>query len=220
MRAQGGRLLTDVRITAIKRAAAGWRVETTAGAHETMVLVNAAGAWADEIARLAGVMPIGLVPKRRTAILLDAPGGHDPSSWPRVIDVDEQFYFKPESGGLLVSPGDETAVDPSDVQPEELDVAIAVDRFERVTGHPVRRIARRWAGLRSFVADHDPVIGAAPDAPGFFWLAGQGGFGIMTAPAIARLTASLILGDGPAADLDLDPARLGPARLAGRRSGA
>lgn len=214
VRARGGRLLTDVRINAITRGAGGWRVETTTDTHEAAVLVNAAGAWADQLARLADVTPVGLVPKRRTALLLDPPDGLDPSSWPMVIDVDEQFYVKPESGGLLVSPGDETAVEPSDVQPDELDVAIAVDRFERLTGRPVRRVGRRWAGLRSFVADHDPVVGPAPEAPGFFWLAGQGGFGIMTAPALARLAASLITRGAPPSDLDLEPARLGPGRLA------
>jgi D-arginine dehydrogenase len=162
---------------------------------------------------LAGVAPIGLVAKRRTAILIDPPAGFDARSWPMVIDVDEQFYLKPEGGQLLVSPADETPVTPGDVQPEELDVALAVDRYERLTGRPVRRVTHRWAGLRSFVADHDPVVGRDPDVPFFFWLAGQGGVGIMTAPALARIAAGLITtGDSPA-DLSLGGSRLGPARL-------
>jgi D-arginine dehydrogenase len=174
--------------------------------------VNAAGAWADELAGLAALPPVGLVPKRRTAILLDPPEGADPGRWPMVIDVEERFYIKPESGLLLVSPADETPVPPSDAQPEELDVAIAVDRFERVTGRRVARVVRRWAGLRSFVADHDPVAGADPAEPRFVWLAALGGFGIMTAPALGRLAAAAALGHGPP-DIGLDPAPLGPARL-------
>jgi D-arginine dehydrogenase len=213
VRARGGRLLTDAEVTGIARRAGAWRVETTAGRFEAETLVNAAGAWADRLAEMAGVAPLGLIAKRRTALLLDPPGGLDPSAWPMVIDVDEQLYFKPESGKLLVSPGDESPIEPCDVQPDELDVAIAVDRFERVTGSTVRRIAQRWAGLRSFVADHDPVLGPDPDAPGFFWLAGQGGFGIMTAPAMATIAASLILTDRPPADIDLHVQQLGPARL-------
>jgi D-arginine dehydrogenase len=130
-----------------------------------------------------------------------------------VIDVDERFYFKPESGKLLLSPGDESPVEPGDVQPEELDVAVAVERFEQVTGSTVRRVERRWAGLRSFVADHDPVLGPDPDAPGFFWLAGQGGFGIMTAPAMATIAAGLIRSGEAPATPGPNPERLGPGRL-------
>jgi D-arginine dehydrogenase len=213
LRARGGRLVTDAGITAIERQGGTWHIETTAGAFQAEILVNAAGAWADRLAEMAGVAPIGLIPKRRTALLLDPPGGLDPSAWPMVIDVDEGFYFKPESGRLLVSPGDESPVEPCDVQPKEMDVAVAVDRFERVTGSAVRRVVRRWAGLRSFVADHDPVLGPDPDVPGFFWLAGQGGFGIMTAPAMATIAASLILAGQPPAVSGLDPQRLGPERL-------
>jgi D-arginine dehydrogenase len=213
LRARGGRLVTDAAVSAIERQGGAWQVETTAGTFQAEILVNAAGAWADRLAEMAGVVPIGLIPKRRTALLLDSPGGLEPSAWPMVIDVDERFYFKPESGKLLVSPGDESPIEPCDVQPEEMDVAVAVDRFERVTGSAVRRVVQRWAGLRSFVADHDPVLGPDPDAPGFFWLAAQGGFGIMTAPAMATMAASLILAGQPPAMPGLDPKRLEPARL-------
>lgn len=213
LRRRGGRLLTDARIIAIDAANGGWRVATTAGEVRARVLVNAAGAWADRLAAMAGIAPIGLIARRRTAILLDPPDGLDPARWPMVIDVEEHFYIKPEAGQLLVSPADATPVEPQDVQPEELDVALAVDRYQMVTGRPVRRINHRWAGLRSFVADHDPVVGPDPAAPGFVWLAGQGGFGIMTAPAMARIAAALILDGTMPADIALDPARIGPGRL-------
>jgi D-arginine dehydrogenase len=208
-----GRLVTGAEVTAIARTAAGWRVESSAGGFHADVLVDAAGAWADGVAAMAGVAPVGLVPKRRTAILIEPPDGLDPSAWPMVMDLDERFYIKPESGMLLVSPADETHVAPCDVQPEEIDVAQAVARYEEVTGRTVRRIARRWAGLRSFVADHLPVVGPDPDMPDFVWLAGQGGAGIMTAAAMARLAAARITGGRPPPDLDLDPATLSAARL-------
>lgn len=201
---RGGRLLTDAEASRVGHLPGGaWEVETRRGTFEAPVLVNAAGAWADELATLSGVRPIGLVPKRRTAVLLDPPGGGDPTGWPMVTDIDDEFYVKPEGGALMVSPADETPAPPTDVQPEELDVAIAVDRFETLTGASVRTIGRRWAGLRSFVADESPVIGFDPDASGFFWLVGQGGFGIMTAPGSARLAAALIA--GRALDEDLRP---------------
>jgi D-arginine dehydrogenase len=212
LKARGGQLLTNAEITGVERDAGGWRLLTRAGTIRAGILVNAAGAWADELALQAGAPPVGLVPKRRTAILLDPPDGADPALWPMVIDVEERFYIKPESGLLLVSPADETPVPPSDAQPEELDVAIAVDRFEQVTGRRVARVVRRWAGLRSFVADHDPVVGVDPARPGFVWLAALGGFGIMTAPALGQLAAAAALGRSPP-DLGLDPERLGPARL-------
>ncbi len=154
-------------------------------------MVNAAGAWCDEIARLAGVAPIGLMPKRRTAITFDGPPGVDLDAWPMVIDIDEGFYFKPDAGRILASPADRTPMPASDVQPEELDVAVAVDRVQRATTLEVRRVAHKWAGLRSFVADDIPVIGMDTAAPGFFWLAGQGGDGIMTSSAVARAAAGL-----------------------------
>ena len=216
LRRRGSRLVTEAAITAITPSGGGWEVATTAGSWRAELLVDAAGAWADEVAALAGVAPLGLVAKRRTAILLDPPGGLDPAAWPMVIDVDERFYVKPEAGQLLVSPADETEVAPADVQPEELDVALAVDRYETLTGETVRRIGRRWAGLRSFVADHDPVVGRDPAAPAFIWLAGQGGSGIMTAPALARIATELILSDALPADLSFTFAELGPGRLRAR----
>ncbi|MGI9416530.1 MAG: NAD(P)/FAD-dependent oxidoreductase [Geminicoccaceae bacterium] len=199
-RRRGGRLSTDAEVTALRRGAAGWDVTTKAGSCLGEVVVNAGGAWADEIADLAGADRIGLVPKRRTAFIFDPEATIDPG-WPAVIDVDEAFYFKPESGLLLGSPADETPSPPTDAQPEELDVAIAVDRLERATDWTIARITRRWAGLRSFVADKTPVVGFDPACTGFFWLTGQGGYGIQTAPALARVAAALALGKPLPADI-------------------
>ena len=191
-RARGGQVVTDAEVSAIKSDGPPWRVETRAGPFEAAVLVDAAGAWADELAEMAGVAPLGLVPKRRTAILFEASIAPDPA-WPVVIDADEEFYFKPESGLLLGSPADETPVPPCDVQPEELDVAIAIDRIERAASFRVRHVRRKWAGLRTFAPDRTPVVGMAESTPGFFWLAGQGGYGIQTAPALARAAARLLV---------------------------
>ncbi len=226
LKARGGRLVTDAGVTALERRDGLWVATTPAGSFAAPVLVNAAGAWADVVAGLAGVRPIGLVPKRRTAITFD-PVFADPAfsgpadaagiaGWPMVIDVDEQFYMKPESGRLMLSPADETPVEPCDVQPEELDIAIAVDRMEQAVQFSVRRIAHRWAGLRSFVADKVMVVGYDDSAEGFFWLAGQGGYGIQTAPAMGRTAAALATGGSLPAEVaalgvraeDLAPSRL------------
>jgi D-arginine dehydrogenase len=201
LRARGGELAVDAEVTGLTRERGGWRVETPGRAISAGVVVNAAGAWADRVGGLAGARPVGLEPCRRTALIVDAPQGADTRTWPMVIDIDEQFYFRPDSGGLLLSPGDETPSEPCDVQPEELDIAIAVDRVQGATSLDVRRIRRSWAGLRSFVADRTPVAGFAPDAPGFFWLAGQGGYGIQTAPAMGRVAAALVRGESLPADL-------------------
>jgi D-arginine dehydrogenase len=191
------------------------------------VVINAAGAWADVVAQLAGVNPIGLQPCRRTALIVAAPEGSDSDRWPMVIDIDEQFYFRPDAGALLLSPGDETPSEPCDAQPEEWDVATAVDRVQSATTLEVRRIRRSWAGLRSFAPDRSPVVGFAPDAPGFFWLAGQGGYGIQTAPAMGRLAAALVRGEAVPHDLrelgvdayDLRPERFGENVAPTRRNG-
>nr|WP_295782398.1 FAD-binding oxidoreductase [Rhodoferax sp.] len=194
-KAAGAQLVCGAQVQQMRREpGGGWRVDTPAGSFFAPTVVNAAGAWCDELARLAGVASVGLVPKRRTAFTTDAPPGCDTSDWPLVIDAAESFYFKPDAGVLLMSPANEDAVDPQDVQPEELDVAVAVDRIETATTLRIRQVRRKWAGLRSFVADKSPVVGFAPDAPGFFWLAGQGGYGIQTAPAMGELAAALVRG--------------------------
>ncbi len=194
-KAAGAQLVCGAGVQQMQReTGGGWRVDTAVGSFSAPVVVNAAGAWCDALALLAGVSPVGLVPKRRTAFTTDAPPGCDTSNWPLVIDAQESFYFKPDAGVLLMSPANEDAVDPQDVQPEELDVAIAVDRIETATTLQIRNVRRKWAGLRSFVADKTPVLGFALDAPGFFWLAGQGGYGIQTAPAMGELAAALVRG--------------------------
>ena len=190
----GAGLVCDAEVRQVRREGALWCVETGAGRFCAPILVNAGGAWCDELARLAGVAPVGLVPKRRTAFTFDAPAGLEFRDWPIVIDADERYYFKPEAGMLLATPANEDPMEPQDVQPEELDIAIAVDRLEQATTLKVRQVRRKWAGLRSFVADKTPVAGFAPDAPGFFWLAGQGGYGIQTAPAMGELAAALVRG--------------------------
>jgi D-arginine dehydrogenase len=181
-----------------------WRIEAGGESFAARILVNAAGAWADRVAAMASVPPIGIQPYRRTVVQLevDPPA---PADLPLVMAMDGSFYFKPEAGGRLwLSPHDETPAEPGDVAAEELDVAVAIDRFEQATSWPIRRVERRWAGLRSFAPDRLPVYGFDPAAPTFFWCAGQGGFGIQTAPAAARMAADLLLGR-PVAEVDPAP---------------
>lgn len=194
MKRRGGQLVTDAEAHRIERHAGAWKVFTPAGVFEARTIVNAAGAWVDEVAALAGVAPIGIEPRRRTAVIVEGPDRFAVAPGPFTVDLDEAFYFRPEAGRMLVSPADETLMPPCDVQPEELDVAIAVDRLETATAFQVRRVVSKWAGLRSFVADRNPVVGYEPGTPGFFWLAGQGGYGIQTAGGMALLTGALITG--------------------------
>jgi D-arginine dehydrogenase len=213
----GAALMLGAAEFAVARTLGDWVVSSRTGRFSAPILVNATGAWADAVARQAGVPTVGLQPMRRTALTLPAPVDHDVRAWPLTIDVDETVYFKPDAGQLLLSPANEDPMDPCDVVPEELDVAIAVDRFEALTTMKVGRINHRWAGLRSFVADRSPVAGFDPDAEGFFWLAGQGGYGIQMAPALARAAAALLLGQALPADVaaqGLHAAELSPARAA------
>lgn len=193
-KAAGAQLVCDAGVSQISHEAGQWCVTSPAGRFCAPVLVNAAGAWCDELALLAGVKPVGLVPMRRTAFTCEVANAGPMHDWPLVIDAAETFYFKPEAGLLLVSPANADPVLAQDVQPEELDVAMAVDRLEAATTLQIRQVRRKWAGLRSFVADKTPVVGFAPDAPGFFWLAGQGGYGIQTAPAMGELAEALVRG--------------------------
>lgn len=193
LKARGGRLETDRPVETLSYADGRWTVRAGGDSFSAPVIVNAAGAWADVIADLAGVERIGLQPMRRTALLVDPPEGVSVDGFPMVIDMDEEFYFKPDAGLLLLSPADETPLDPCDVQPDEWDLAVAVERVETVTTLRVRHIKHKWAGLRSFVADRSPVAGYDPDIPGFFWLAGQGGYGIQTCPALSQVAADLVL---------------------------
>jgi len=215
LRRRGGELINKAEVTRIERVGGGWEINAGGRVCRAAVVVNAAGAWCDQLAKLAGARPIGLQPLRRTAITFDPPAGSDIRSWPCVIDADEDFYFKPEGGQILASPCDETPFEPCDVTPDDYQVALAADRVQRATTISVEHIRRRWAGLRSFAPDRSPVIGMDPDRPGFFWLAGQGGFGIMTSPGASRAAASLIVNGTLPADLralDLSAEQLSPAR--------
>jgi len=194
LKRNGSTVLCSSKVLSLERKDGLWVVRVAGSLHSAPVLVNAAGAWADQLGALAGVNPIGLVPKRRTVILFGAPGELVPHDSPMVMDVDDEFYFKPESGKILASPADETPSEPCDAQPEELDVALTVNRVENAIKVPVGHIEHRWAGLRSFVADRTPVVGFDGGKDGFFWLAGQGGYGIMTSPAIAEAASALIMG--------------------------
>ena len=219
-RRAGIELALDARDTAIDRRGDQWHVTTVQDTFVAPVLVNAAGAWGDVVARSAGVRGIGLQPMRRTCITVPAPPGHDVRDWPMVIGVDEDFYFKPDAGQLLVSPANEDLSEPCDAVAEELDIAIAIDRFERTTTMSVTRLNHRWAGLRSFVADRSPVAGYEHGTPGFFWLVGQGGYGIQMAPALARLAAALVLERDVPDDIraqGVDASAVSPARVGLRR---
>jgi D-arginine dehydrogenase len=193
LRSHGGELGLRRRAGRIERRNGAWHVETVSGeTFQAPILVNAAGAWGDEVAAIAGVAPIGLVPKRRTAAIVD-PSPFDVSDWPMIMDIDEGWYARPEARTrLMVSPADATPMHAHDVQPEEIDVAIGIDRMQQALDIPVRRVEHRWAGLRTFSPDGSLVLG--PEGDGFFWCAGQGGYGIQTAPAAGRLLAELILG--------------------------
>jgi D-arginine dehydrogenase len=200
-RAVGAKLITDCMIQVAERHRGVWSLALGDDTITAPTLVNATGAWADEVAALCGASRIGLQALRRTAVIVDAPSGVDVRRWPTVIDADEQFYFKPEAGTLLLSPADETAVPPCDVQPDDLDVAIGVDRVQRALDLEVRHVRHRWAGLRTFARDRVPVVGFDPRVPGFFWCAGQGGYGIQSAPALARTAAALARGDAVPQDV-------------------
>ncbi|MFM8355287.1 MAG: NAD(P)/FAD-dependent oxidoreductase [Gammaproteobacteria bacterium] len=208
--AAGGRLLCPARVIGLKRHRGRWHItlDPSGLTLQADVIVNAAGAWGDAVGVLAGARPLGLMPLRRTAVLLDP--GLDVRGWPMVHRIEGGLYFKPEGGVLMASLADETESAPCDAQPDELDLARLIDRFESVTTVVVRRPGRAWAGLRTFLPDQLPAVGFDPEVPGLFWLVGQGGFGMQTSPALSALAATVLLsGDHPLA------AALSPRRLAG-----
>ncbi len=213
-RRTGSAFVSDAAFTSATRTHGVWTIETKTDVFMARTLVNAAGAWADDVASRAGVHPLGLQAYRRTMVQLRTDPGV-PEGLPHIADIGGQFYFKPEPGGRLwLSPHDETATEPCDAAPEEIDVAIAIDRFEQVVDWRVAAVERRWAGLRTFAPDRLPIYGFDADVPGFFWCAGQGGFGIQTAPAAALLAASLLLGTSPdPAVAAIDPTRYSPHRF-------
>lgn len=213
----GAHLIVDAGEPRIERRGEEWRLTGEKGTLEAKILVNAAGPWADTLAKAAGVAPLGLTPLRRTVVLTPPVERAGFSAWPIVKDVRERFYFRPYHGALLITPADAQPSRPCDAAPEKVDIARAVLRFETMCDHRVSRVERAWAGLRTFASDQAPAIGWAPDAEGFFWLGGLGGFGVQTSPAVSQLAASLILGEEPPAALSghgVDPQRYAPARLA------
>ncbi|SFT94563.1 NAD(P)/FAD-dependent oxidoreductase [Sedimentitalea nanhaiensis] len=200
LRSRGGSIQTNAEVTGLSHAD-DWQVETRAGIFKAPVVINAAGAWGDQLAQLAGIEPVGLTPKRRTVMIVGGPDRARIDDWPMTVDAQEQFYLKPDAGKLLISPADATPSPPCDAQPDELDVAICVDRIQRAFDLNVRRIDNKWAGLRSFLPDGSPMADFDPDASGFFWLVGQGGYGIQSAPAMARTAAALVRGQDIPADI-------------------
>lgn len=208
---RGGRIVTGAPVTALRRVRGAWQVSAGGTEYAAPVVVNAAGAWAGAVAQMAGAMPIGIQPMRRSAAILPAPDGHDPRRWPLFGSISERWYAKPEAGKLMVSPADEDPVEPHDAWPNDMVLAEGLHRFEQAVTMPVTRVEHSWAGLRSFAPDRTPLAGFDPQAEGFFWLAGQGGYGVQTAPALSRLTAALIAGGSPEVAPEviaaLDPAR-------------
>jgi glycine/D-amino acid oxidase-like deaminating enzyme len=211
-RAAGAQFLTRAPVTALMREGGFWRAETAAGTVRARVVVNAAGAWADRVAAMAGVRPMGLTPLRRSMARIPAPGGQDVARWPMVFGAGEAWYFKPDAGALIVSPAEEDPVEaPHDAFADDMVIAEGLARYEAMVTEPVRRVIATWAGLRTFSPDRAPVIGWG-SAEGFFWLAGQGGYGFQSCPAAARLAADLILGRPPEAGAEI-AARVDPGRF-------
>jgi D-arginine dehydrogenase len=213
-----GNALVSSRVSELARSRGTWTVIAGGSVVVAPVVVNAAGAWADAVAKLAGARPLGLGPKRRTAFTFAAPDGVETASLPMVIDIEEDFYFKPEGPQFLGSLAEETPMEPHDVRPEEVDVALAIERIESATTLSIRHVRTAWAGLRTFAPDRLPVVGEDPAASGFFWLAGQGGYGIMTSPGMSRALAGLVVdGELPAdlVDLGVRAEALSPARFSG-----
>ncbi|XDZ66720.1 NAD(P)/FAD-dependent oxidoreductase [Alphaproteobacteria bacterium LSUCC0684] len=200
LRRQGGEIITRARVQDMKWERGSWRVETAIGKVSAPVVINAAGGWADQVAMLADIDPKGIQPMRRSAALIPPPDGHDISRWPLVASASEDWYCRPDAGNLMVSPADEDPVEAQDIYPDDMVLAMGIHRFENATTCKVTRVSHRWAGLRSFAPDHNPVAGFDPQHAGFFWLAGQGGYGIQTSPAMAQYAFDLLMGQTPTPD--------------------
>ncbi len=196
IKSSGGKIISNAEVTSLCRQKGHWHVTSAQGDFCARVIINAAGAWVDQIAEMANISPVNIQPLRRTMALIDTPLDIQPAKndWPIVMDAAEKFYFKPDSGKILITPADQKLTVPCDAQPEEIDIAHAAQCLEKATNSTVNKIDHSWAGLRNHVADGHPVVGFDPQNGGFFWLAGQGGFGIKTAPAMGRITAALIAG--------------------------
>ena len=211
-----GRIETGARVTALAPEPGGWRATHAGGTLTGRMLINAAGAWADEVARLAGVRPLGLQPMRRSMARIPAPGGHDVSGWPMLFGPGEDWYAKPDAGALIVSPAEEHPMDPHDAWADDMVLAEGLARYEEMVTEPVTRLLASWAGLRSFLPDRAPALGRDPDSPSFVWVAGQGGYGFQSSPAASQLVADLVAGRAPQVDAAtvaaVDPARFLQAR--------
>lgn len=209
----GAQIVTGARVTAIARGGEGWAVTTAAGEFTGKLLINAAGAWVDQVAAMAGVRPLGFTPNRRSMARIPAPGGHDISGWPMLFGAGETWYAKPDAGALIVSPAEEDPQEPHDAWADDMVLAEGLARYEEMVTEPVTRLISNWAGLRTFSPDRVLVIGRDPRQPDFFWLAGQGGYGFQTCPAASKLAADLIGGGGtglsPCLVHALDPVRFG-----------
>lgn len=192
LRQRGGQVETGARVESILWRDGLWQVRASGQDYAAPVVVNAAGGWADKLAAMAGVAPVGLRPLRRTACLIPAPEGYDITDWPMFTSASERFYAKPDAGKLMISAAEEDEVDPHDVWADDMVLAEGIDRFQQAVSVEVTRVEHSWAGMRSFVADRTPVVGFDPEKTGFFWLAGQGGYGIQTAPALSQLAAELV----------------------------
>ncbi|MES2495849.1 MAG: FAD-binding oxidoreductase [Pseudomonadota bacterium] len=213
LRERGGRLMSGAAVGAARRDHGVWRVDLPHATIEARTVIDSAGAWAGQVAALFGAADPGLAPLRRSAAIVDGPQDMAVSGWPMIVNADETLYFKPEGGRLMLSPADETPVEPHDAYAEDMDIAIAVDRFMQITTLEVRQVRTPWAGLRTFAPDRLPMIGFDPMVEGFFWLAGQGGFGIQTAPGAARLAAALLTGHQPDEALRALAGPLSPGRF-------
>lgn len=212
LRRNGGNVHTGCRVDHIRRNAGRWEVRAGAQSFHAATLVNAAGAWADQIAQMSGVAPVGITPHRRSMARIPAPGGHDVSAWPMFFGVNETWYAKPDAGCLIVSPADEDPVEPHDAWAEDMTLAQGLALYEDMVSEPVTRLLSSWAGLRSFAPDRTLVLGRDPGTPDFVWCAGQGGYGFQTAPAASRLLADLVTGRPPELDAPMIAA-LTPERL-------
>ncbi|WP_050527947.1 NAD(P)/FAD-dependent oxidoreductase [Pseudorhodobacter aquimaris] len=208
----GAQILTKAPVTAIAREGAGWRVTSAKGHFTARVLINASGPWADVVAGMAGVRPLGFTPLRRSMARIPAPGGLDVSKWPMIFNAGETWYAKPDAGALIVSPAEEDPSVPHDAFADDMVLAEGLARYEEMVTEPVTRLLANWAGLRTFAPDRVPVIGFDTEVPDFFWLAGQGGYGFQSAPAASELAAGLLTGTPCGIDQDII-ASLSPARF-------
>ncbi len=213
VRQNGGAVITGQEVTAIRRTHAGWVVTSNGTDHEARTLVNAAGAWVDEIARMAGIKPLGFTPLRRSMARLPAPGGHDVSQWPMILSAHEDWYAKPDAGKFLVSPADQDLQEPHDAWADDMVLAEGLARYEAYVTEPVTRVEGNWAGLRTFAPDRNLVIGPASEDDAFLWFAGQGGYGFQTAPAASQLLADIVTGAPSELD-ETTRAALNPHRFA------